>query len=402
MPGKYSKFRPTGMPEKFNMSGDIQKQPEEDLAELVYGQFLSEIEALDPNFSKLFGIFDRAYEDKIDLIDNLLYLLWYDECPDKYIFRIAEILGFPLLDSPYATEKERRNFLKYAVWIWKRKGTIAGLRKILSNLGYYLAEFEESVQEDFTLNFHKVYGLDQRTYEMTSDDFNDGIADEWDVQNDSTWEVRSNKYVGLGNGSDSRANASIISNSYKRFYFQTDFQVLSGSGTYHPYFGLFLSYNSQWRNLGIFLYSDGGSDYLKISGWYDAFEIISEVYDITGKVSYKTGVHKLKIHYCENKISIGIDDTTLIIPYAIENIEQFWPFFFKGLFVNESTEVAFDNVEIRRLSTMGVPVLPGGNSQKILRIKLYLTPPNDSAKREYLADVVPKYFLPAGIQVVWE
>jgi hypothetical protein len=390
------------MPEKFNLSGDIQKQPEENLAKLVYGQFLSEIEALDPGFSKLFGIFDQAYEEKIDLIRTLEYLLWYDECPDKYIFRIAEILGFPLLDSPYATEKERRNFLKYAVWIWKRKGTIAGLRKILSILGYYLAEFEESVQEDFTLNFHKVYGLDQRTYEMTSDDFNDGIADEWDVQNDSTWEVRSNKYVGLGNGSDSLANASIISNSYKRFYFQTDFQVLGGSGTYHPYFGAYLSYNGPWRNLGIFLYSDGGADYLKISAWYDAFEVISETYDITGKVSYKTGVHKIKIHYCENKISVGIDDTTLIIPYTAEYVEQFWPFFFKGLFVNESTEVAFDNVEIRRLSTMGVPVLPGGNSQKILKIKLYLTPPNDSAKREYLADVVPKYFLPTGIQVVWE
>jgi hypothetical protein len=403
MPGLvHNRHKISGTPWKTQTDRGITEAPPDSYIDLVFDKYIPEVHRYNTEFRKFFSIIEDRFADYLESIDNMDKLLWYDECPDEYIFRLAQYQSFPLLNSPVASERERRNFLKYAAWIWRRKGTLTAIEKIFDILGFY-AYIEEEVSEDFIIGFHNFYGLGDRTVDIFTDNFNDGSADGWEKKlAGSTWEVVSSRYYGTGDGTDNRANCAIISNSFRPFYMQVDFQVIGGSGSLHPNFGVYLSYISTGTNLGVHFYSSGGSDYLYISGFYGGFEIISDTKEITGVIDYKTGVHTLKIHYFNNQISVGIDDMTLTTPLSVGWLHVIWPLLYKGLYVNQSTQIAFDNMEIRRLQTMDCPRFPGGNQQKALRIWLYGTPENADTKKEYLESVIPKHFVPAGTQVVWE
>jgi Phage tail protein (Tail_P2_I) len=367
---------------------------------LLYDNFIPQVDRDNPAFRRFFSIIEGLYSKRKAEADKLNKLLWYDENPDKYLFRIAQYLGFPLLDAPFASESERRNMLKYSAWIWKRKGTRAALEKLFSILGF-TSYIEEESAESAIFNAHGFYSLNWRTTDLVTHDFNGGTAEGWEKQNTgSTWEVKYNKFYGTGDGTSDPRNSSIIANSFYPFYMQTDFQIVGGSGASYPCFGVLLSYNGLLNCLWVYFYSDGGNDYMSILGSYLGVAILSENYNITGKVAYKSGNHTMKIHVFNDNISIGIDDTTLIKPFHFENIQDFWPMYFKGLNANQSTEVAFDDVEIRRLKTLGSPRFAGAAAERKLWITLSGSPDNEIEKREYLADVI-KHFIPHGIEVEW-
>jgi len=403
----FGKRKPnTSLPWQFMPSRSVEtayasEEPTE--REFVEPLFLPDKDSGSEQLNRFLSIFEDKHQELETFARDLNKLLWYDRCPAKYIFRVAQNLGFPLLDSPYASESERRNFLKWTTWIWLRKGSAQALIKLINILCYSLA-FSESMAEDFILNYHKTYDLESRFLESDLHQFN-GSADGWAKEaSGSSWTLSSNRYVGVGDGTDDRDNCSLVDNDYQNFYVETDFQILGGSGTYYPYFGIMLAYTSRGYNLGVFIYSDGGNDYLRISGWYMGFELIPTGYrlhDITGMVDYKSGVHRLKVHLNKEKFSVAIDDTTLITPFTFEGINTAFHFERKGLFSNESTEVAFDNFKVGKLRPMGVPRLLGDGAEKSIRLRLIGSPDNDTAKRAYLADVVPRYFVPYGVDVEW-
>jgi hypothetical protein len=406
MPGLvHKRYKITGTPWKAQAGGGITEPPPESRVELELEKYIPEIHRGNSDFRKFFSIIEDLYLAKLAFGNNLDKLMWYDECPAQYIYRLAQYLSIPYYHrlTEITSDKERRTLLKNAAWIWKRKGTKAALEKIFEILGFY-SYMEEEVKEDFIIGFHNIYGLGDRTADIFTDNFNDGTADGWEKQlAGSTWEVVSSRYYGTGDGTNNRGNCSVILNPFNPLYMQVDFQVIGGSGSMHPNFGVYLAYVTTGTNLGIHFYTSGATDYLYVSGFYSGFEIIGETYDITGKVDYKSGVHTLKVHYFNNKISVAIDDTTLITPLSVGWLHILWPLLHKGLYVNQSTQVAFDNVEIRRLKTMDCPLMPGDDPMgRTLRIWLYGAPDNAAAKKEYLQDVIPKYFVPACVQVVWE
>lgn len=397
------KFQSGTTPWKFWPSRDV--VPYSPPEEIVFDSpdFLPGKDQGNDQLNRFLSIFEESYAGFRDIAGDLNKLVWYDECPGKYIFRLAQNLGFPLLDSPYASEVERRRFLQNAVWILKRKGTLAAIKKIIEILGFSCI-FQEQIQEDFIINRHKFYSIEERTSDEFIDRFNAGVLDGWEKQEPaSDWQLISNRYRGIGDGTDKRSNCSIIANNFNSFYLETEFQVLGGSGSNFPYFGVYLNYLDPYMSsFGVFIYSDGGSDFLWITGYKSYIHVIDQVYNITGKVDYKTGKHLLKVIYFQDRISVGIDDTTLINPFLFEGITILWQFSDnKGLFVNQSTQVAFDNFRICKLKETGTPKLAGGDSEKKLKIKLFGDPENADAKKEYVQEVIPKYFVSVGVDVEW-
>ena len=406
MPGLvHKRYAITGTPWKAQAGGGITEAPPESYIDLALEKFIPEVHRGNPDFRKFFSIIEDIYLAKLTFANNLDKLMWYDECPTEYIYRLAQYLSIPYYHrlTEITSEAERRTLLKNAAWIWQHKGTKAAIEKLFEILGFY-SYMEEEAKEDFIIGFHNIYGLGDRTADIFTDNFNDGTADGWTKQlPGSTWEVISSRYYGTGDGNNSRANCSIISNPFNPTYMQVDFQVIGGSGTMHPNFGVYLAYVTPGTNLSVHFYTSAGIDYLHVSGFYGGFEAISQTYNITGKVDYKSVVHTLKVHYFQNQISVGVDDTTLILPLSVGWLHILWPLLHKGLYVNQSSQVAFDNVEIRRLKTMDCPLFPGDDPMaKTLRIWLYGAPENAAAKKVYLADVISKHFVPAGVQVVWE
>jgi len=79
--------------------------------------------------------FTSQYLELKQLGDELSNLVVWHECPERYLSHIASMFNFELIDIPFATEEERRNFLKNILWIYKRKGTISAIDKIISLLG---------------------------------------------------------------------------------------------------------------------------------------------------------------------------------------------------------------------------------------------------------------------------
>lgn len=403
MPFGGDRFRSRTTPWRFWPSKDVKRytSPEE----IVFDSpgFLPGKDHGNQQLNRFLSIFEKSYADYQKFAGDLYKLMWYDECPGKYIFRLAQNLGFPLLDAPHASEVERRRFLQNAIWILKRKGTLAAVRKIVELLGFYCI-FQEQVQEDFIVNRHKLYSLEDRTADEFIDRFNAGTLEGWEKQEPaSDWQLISNRYRGTGDGTDKRSNCSVTANNFSPCCLETEFQVLGGSGSNYPYFGIYLDYIHPFSSsLGVFLYSSGGSDYLWLTGYKSYWQVVDQLYDITGMVAYKSGVHMLRVIYFKDRISVAVDDVTLVKPFFFEGMSLLWPLTSnKGLFVNQSTQVAFDNFRICQLKETGTPKLAGGESEKKLKIKLYGEPGNMDAKKEYLQEVIPRYFVPVGVDVEW-
>lgn len=105
--------------------------------------------------------FTTLYLELKRLGEELSNLVVWHECPEKYLSHIASMFDFELIDISFATEEERRNFLKNILWIYKRKGTISAIDKIISLLGItgsYVEEFSD--WGIFKANLSRTYDKD--------------------------------------------------------------------------------------------------------------------------------------------------------------------------------------------------------------------------------------------------
>lgn len=335
-------------------------------------------------------------------IRNLAIL---DHIPVKFLPHLAGTLGFELLDMPYATECEQRNLLKWAIWIYKHKGTRAAIAKICEILGFTVT-FKEIVSEPFLIGGSRLYSIDDRKSYEYGDNFDDSDVSDWEVLGSgATWDVVNQRYIGEGDDPDSGDHVCVQDQTYNTgnsdWMVEAKFEALSGSGDYYPWVGIVLFWEGEYENLKVRLVRKFGVDKLIVEACYSAFCIPLAEIALPSQIDYKTGVHTLRVWDWDNKhLTICLDDRT--IAYQVE-YPSFWQNGArKGLIVGQATKAAFDDFRVWQLAFVERGLLYKTKEvTKQLYVRLDGNPSQQTAKLEYLETILPNY-VPFGVEVIVE
>jgi len=344
--------------------------------------------------------FNTRYLDLQNSISDLEPLASWAECPDRFITHLASMTGFELIDIPFADESERRNFLKWILWIYRRKGNETAGQKIISLLGF-TSDWTELFPDfvPFIANFHRCWQMSRIVTSQFFDDFSGNLS-RWSILNPSSWwRITSQRFRGTGDGSDNDLNGTVFSDTSSAYYFETKFEVISG---FSPpvEFGMFLDYedSNNWAKLEV--QTDGlDRDYLVLVWKFIGIENDLVLGEITDLVTHEIGEHILWIWDDGNvNYTAGIDDITVAYDvYAPIGSGRNK----KGLWVNRNLTVAFDDVAVKVLDTgLVAKTFHPDFSDRKLQIDLSGTPSHAANKTNYLKEIIPKY-LPVGVEVEW-
>lgn len=337
--------------------------------------------------------------------NRLKFLAIIDSCPVKFLPHLAGTLGFELLDSPYATESERRNLLKWAIWIYKRKGTRAAIAKICEILGFTVT-FREVVSEPFLIGGTRLYSIDDRKSYEYGDDFDDCDASDWEsLSAEATWGVVNQRYVGEGDSGSESEHVCLQDQTYNTgnsdWMVETKFEAISGSGDYYPWVGIVLFWESQYENLKVKLFRQFGIDTLIVEGCYSGICLPLASIALPSQIDYKTGIHTLRIWDWDNQyLTVCLDDRTIAYQVAYPS---FWTVGArKGLIVGQATKAAFDDFRVWQLGFVDRGLLYETKEvTRQLHVRLSGTTTQPTAKIEYLEKILPNY-VPFGVEVIVE
>jgi hypothetical protein len=317
---------------------------------------------------------------------NILpYLPNAAECPQKYLSLIAGNYGFELIDMPYATESERRQFVLAIPELYARRGTLWAINRIIELLGF-TATFEEYYQVSGIWNQHQFWNPSSVAESEQIYDWNDNTMQGWANQSYGHFEPIAQKLRGVGQSgmTDSPYQSCNIADAHRDSFLRFKFTILTPSH-------IWLGCNIRWQDASNFIRVQL---YVECTGGGTSFSD----FPIVSGLGWTTGEHTLRIWDEDNKVTVILDNTTLRyeFPYAstIEPVK-------KGLWVDEATIVDFDDFAIRIIDRKKQPKsFTEGIFDKELRITLSGSPEYAGAKAEYLEKIIPN-FTPLDTTVVW-
>jgi len=335
---------------------------------------------------------------------NTADLIAWDRVPERFLTHLASLFGFELIDIPFATEAERRNFLPWIAWIYRRKGTIAALSKIIELLGF-TANIDQVFPDavPFIVNFHRCWSRDEvKQFELT-----DGFISlgNWypPLAYNSRWDVVSGKLRGIGNGSDSVLNAITTSSGLSVYRIEVKYAVISGLSSPDK-LGFYLKWIDADNYIAFVLNLTTSDDTLDIerreSGVLTS-TTMATVSDVLPSSAYRTGEHRLWLFVNRvGSFSIytgGIDDRTLfyngLISMANPTATK------KGLIVNKALTVDWDDFNLQVLNdSQSARIWTDAFLSRTVQITLSGSPAFALAKTNYLKQVLTEY-VPAGTEL---
>jgi len=372
-------------------------------------RFLPSLHQGNSELRELLVPFDRIYQGIRRQTGDITNLLRWDRCPERFLTHLASMFGFELIDASFATRVERRNFLKWIVWIYRRKGTLAAVQKIIELLGFG-GTLTESYPDEvpFVVGLHRLWDKDRIATVEFADDFSGNLS-KWDapVSLGSHWRLVSDRLYGTGDGTDDNAygniscdNAILFDCDQQVFYLEVDYEI-----TENPYedFGIVLKYidDDNWLRLGT--HTAGGTwlvFHWKVAGVED-YEAVTNITNVG--VEILTGSHKFWIFadHPNNKYTFGFDNETVGYKESVSSAVAGLPAGKKGLLANDEITVAFDNLRLQTINRALSAVLHGdGDTSRKLLIYLTGNPAFAKAKEFYLQRVLPRY-VPFGVVLSW-
>lgn len=359
----------------------------------MYLQYLPAIHHNNANLKEFLLPFETQYPWLVSEVQGITNLISWDEVPSKYAQGLASNFGFELMASHYLTDKELREFLKHMVWIYKRRGTISAIEKILDILGltYTLTEYY-STFIPFTIGLSQIASQNLAVEEEYINEF-EGSQAGLSVINDSAWMVSSGKLNGTGNGQNSDANGILVVNDYLKYFISVDFEIVFGFGSGAGEFGIYVMYtdSGNWVRLDIQTNASDES-FIYIVKNDNGTKASVSLGEITNLVTINSGQHKLWAHvdHATKLFVVGVDDYTIHIGYTL--VFNNFVGNNKGLFVNRNWSIDFDNFTIRSLDWQLLAKIPQVYTyNRKLKVKLTNYPSNYSAKFAYLMKVLPEY-----------
>lgn len=324
----------------------------------------------------------------------------YSMTPSSLIPFLTQMFGFELIDERYADESERRTFLGQIVWIYKRKGTLAAIEKIIELLGFTATITEVFSDEiPFVLNQHKLW--DKSDYAVISfQDMFDHDLSKWNqpLNLTSWWRISSSALFADGDGTDSDLNGMLFDNTETDYYIETTFAIVSGHGI-NTEIGIYLRYvdANNWLRLEI-ITDNSGDDYLVLRE-KDGTESSTSLLQLTD-IDYADGfAHTFwaYVDHVNELITCGFDNKTYIYQAAMNlSINTSSK---KGLWVNRGLSVIFGDMKVETLEKNRSAILfdPTMVDRK-LQIQLTGSPSYSQNKKDYLAQVLPEY-IPFGVDL---
>jgi len=175
------------------------------------------------------------------------------------------------------------------------------------------------------------------------DNFNDCAAEAF-TPYAGEWEVTCGAYVATGTGYDDNYTVSLVPSAEPSVCMDFDFWVVQAGGSYNPYLGAVLRFESDTQFLRVDTYRSGGATYVRLLGW-DVGPIVIATAVLPGDLL--TGVHRMRVEDTGCSVTVWIDDAVVLAtPYDVAT-----PQGQRGLFVNTASTVAFDNVVLETLPT---------------------------------------------------
>ena len=334
--------------------------------------------------------------------DDLINLLNPALCPEKLLNHIASSFGFELIDIPYALESERREFLKWIVWIYKRKGTLAAIEKIIELLGFG-SNITETFPFDmpFILNKHRLGSRSLIIAEEFYDDFSINLSNwEASISSESWWRLYDGKLRGTGDGIYHTDNCLLTANDYDIYYMEAILEIIDEGTSADWEYGFYLVFQDVLHWARLFIEKSSGDYNLvldrPVGGMPETVRIA-----IPSSIDVTNGPHKLWVHanHITKHFTYGIDNTTIgynrylnVSSYAITR---------KGFWADRDMTIDFDDLHIQKLNRSDIAKLydPSFENRKI-SIELTGNPDFASAKIEYLRKIMPSY-IESGIDIEW-
>lgn len=347
-----------------------------------------------PGMEEFIKPFNLQINEMYDLARLIYDLPNYDSCDERFLSHLAGNFGFELIDIPYATSRERRRLVRDSFEIMKRRGTLWSIQRIIEDLGF-TAAFSEDYQISGRWNKHKFWSRMSITTEEYIFDWDDSSMLGWVNSSLGDFKPIAQKLRGASlAGTVSPAMSATFPETTSDYNLQFDYRLMS---TGDCWFGALARYESATKALVVSFDKSGASEsctvYAYISGVWSALETV----DISA-TTWRTGDHRVTIWDTGEKITVILDDTTLMyeVDYSAFIIANR-----KGFFVATGTVVEFDNYILRILDRRKQPkYFAAGQADKTLFITLSGTPQFETAKREYLEKTIPE-FVPIDTVVVW-
>lgn len=365
---------------------------------------LRNLDSTNDHLNRYLASLDQVFGRLHDQAFGLKLLMRWDQAPDQFLSHLASIFGLELIDAPYATEAERRKMLANIVWIYQRRGTLAGMEKFVELLGYTATITEVfAVEIPLVTNQHRTVDMDQATTEQLADDFSGSNLKAWDypLSIDSWWRILGGKLRGEGDTTDNPRNALIRDDSSALFYMAMTFDLTTTKIIQHG-LGLYLAWEDDDNWLRVSIRTDiSNDDFIEIRRRQGGNEVFTDIVEITSILDYGNGAHTLWVHRLDNdRYTIGIDDITLVDRFYIGSLTTV-AFSKKGIWLNRAYEADITSFVVRALDRPRIArtIDPAFLNRKI-QVTLAGAPQFDAAKRKYLERVFPRY-VPVGIDIEW-
>lgn len=338
--------------------------------------------------------FNLQLNEMYGLVRSLYSLPNYDCCDERFLAHLAGNFGFELIDIPYATTRERRRLVRDAFEIMKRRGTLWSIQRIIEDLGY-TALYSEDYQISGRWNKHKFWSRMSITTEEHIYNWDDSSMLGWVNSSLGNFKAIAQRLRGESNaGTVSPAMSATFPDTVSDYNLQFDYRLLS---TGDCWFGAIARYESAIKALLVTFDKSGSSESCSVYIYFNAAWTALATVDISG-LSWRTGEHRVTIWDTGDKITVILDDTTLM--YEV-GYSAYVAAYRKGMFVAAGSLVEFDNYILRVLDRRKQPkYFASGQADKALNITLLGTPQFDAAKREYLQKIIPE-FVPIDTTVVW-
>lgn len=343
--------------------------------------------------------FTAHYRDMMVEVESIQELIDPQACPARFLPHQAAGLGFELIDAPYATEQERRRFIDWAIWIYRRKGTLAAVTKIIELLGFTPTITETfPTQVPFISNRHRAWDRSQYFPISVNLPCDSRLGLDAPLTYGSTWEIVSGRLRGTGNGVDSPLNGVTFGDSLSKYRISADYELVSGL-TSNDRFGLYLKWvdSNNWISLVVTI---GTSQYLMMAKSESGTVTSTTLYDLSANLAidqFLTGQHRLWIlaDHTTNRYTGGIDSRTLFYNVSITMAAPAATR--KGLLVNKYLSVDWDDVRVDDADFGDTPVTwTESLLVRDLGIILAGSPAFAANKKNYLAQMLQEY-VPAGV-----